>query len=216
MGWMELCALASGTALWIGANLWWLHYYFVRLAIQIELGEQFWYETRSRMRQASWSEIVRFCVAEPDRPVSGLSIITAMLSDGTRLSMWAQTNDAIGALEVVRNKPWNRDWPGFPLAIGTALSIVILGAIALSVGLIAGYLSLTFDPALAPAGPPMNIRLQLIAGVGGPLLGLASIAFGIYHAVRRPVFYRPGVFRWDERRRRNVLDTVRQLFTSLD
>jgi hypothetical protein len=99
--------------------------------------------------------------------------------------------------QLVRRKPWARDWYGAPIRFRWALVALLLGAIALSIGLIAGFLLLNWylEPGKRIEEVGIGIALLIYAVTGGPLIGFAGIAFGAYHLMKRPIFYFPGVSR---------------------
>jgi lysylphosphatidylglycerol synthetase-like protein (DUF2156 family) len=197
MSWMELLALGAGTVLVLGGCIFWSNYHFKRLVIWAELGDDFHFQTKLVERRVPWSDVARFVLSEPGSPIWRLSIINVLLTDGTKLAIWAKTPQAEAALELVRSKPWARVWPGRPLESGVAVVALILGIIASSTGLIAGYWLLEYYAGQVPFpwGFPFDVRVQIMAVIGGPLLGVGGIGFGLYHLIRRPIFYRGGVLR---------------------
>lgn len=154
---MELAALSGWAVILAGTSVWWMDYYFSRLVFWAELDDHFRCRTWSSEHTVPWNEVGRLILREDTNPLPGLKILSVMLTDGKRLSIWTRSAQADAALEIVRTKPWASDWPGAPLGFGVALVVMSLGLIALSMGLIAGYWLLhgafRTRPTTVPDGP---------------------------------------------------------------
>ena len=212
MSWMELSALGAATMIVLGGTVFWSNLYLRRLVIWAEFGDCFRFRTKTCERQVPWSEVSRFVLGHPDSPLSGLSIVDVMLTDGTKLAIWTKTTQAEAALDLVRNKAWARNWQGRPLESGIGLVMVLLGLIALLAGLLAGYWLLVWYSAPQQGEFPMNVRLQIMAVIVGPLLGAGAIGFGIYQMIRRPIYYRSAVMRSAEMMSGGPWQRIKKLF----
>jgi hypothetical protein len=214
MSWIEQTAVAAGAAMVFGMGIYWTHYYCTRLASWIAIGEDFRFQTSWRERQAPWSEVARFVVGEPGNPIPGISVINIMLTDGTKLALWARTAEADAALDLVRGKPWAHGWIGLPLERGRIIVTLLLGVLAFLTGLLAAYwlIRYYFGDIPFPRGFPFGIKFQIMAAIGGPLLGVGAIGFSVYHLIHCPIFYRGGVLRSFEEKSDGLWQRVRKLF----
>jgi len=214
LSWLEVAAFIAAGLVTVGSFVFWINYYFARLADRIELGESLLFRTRLREWNASWNELARFVVREPNSPFHGLSVINVMLTDGTKLAIWTKTADAEAALALVRQKPWARDLPGKPLELTMACLILLLGVIAVAGGLAAGYMLLEWYLEQRQDFLPLSWRFQLSGAVCSPLPGAGAIVFAIRHLRSRPIWYRPEVMRSIDALPVGIWDRIKKLFVT--
>jgi|GEM_PF-5767962 len=192
--------LGLGTPLLLGATLY-VAVYWSRVASNAEFGNGIELRTPFRRRRYSWTELARLELHEQAFVIPSRFVCKMMFTDGRRFEVFADRGQGESLIRMAQSAPWARDWPGAPLAAGTAGTFIGLGIVAIALGVL-----IICDPVADVAqNGTLNNRSGITGDdVGGvalvavvvPLAGLAGIGVGGYHLIRRPIVVGPGLYRW--------------------
>ena len=189
--------LGLGVPLVLGANLY-VAVYWSQVASRGEIGDGLALRTLWGRHRYSWEELGRLVVHEQGLPVPSRCVVKMVFTDGRRCVVFADRQQGQALYRLAREHPTGKDWVGAPLPRTMALAFIGLGIVAMALGAL-----IMCDPVADVAKNglggnrsgirPDNLGELAIAAVVVPLAGLAGVAVGAYHLVRRPVVIRPGV-----------------------
>jgi hypothetical protein len=189
--------LGLGIPVLLGANLY-VAVYWSRVASRAEVGDDLSLRTLGGRHRYRWEELGRMVVFEQGLPVPGRCVVKMVFTDGRRYVVFADREQGEAMYRRARQQPTAQGWDGAPLPRAMALTLIGLGVVALALGVLIICVPVA-DVARNGVGAngaeteQVNPVELAIAAVVVPLAGLAGVAVGAYHIVRRPVVIRPGV-----------------------
>ncbi len=192
--------LGLGAPVLLGGTLY-VAVYWSRVASDAEFGTDIELRTPFRRCRYSWTELARLELHEQGLSIPSRFVVKMMFTDGRHFAVFADRGQGESLIRMAQAAPWARNWPGAPLAAGTAWAFIGLGIVAIALGI-----WIICDPVTDVVRNGTTNNQSGIRGedVGGlvlvtavvPLAGLAGIGVGGYHLVRRPIVTEPGLFRW--------------------
>jgi hypothetical protein len=209
-GW---CVLLIGGGFFAGVLFHLLNYSLLRLALRAEFGDRIWISTMLSEREIPWSDVGRIVFRQNGTPLPARFTVKIVQTNGARIEIFANAQEGDALVALVGEKTLAAGWPGLPLWRTTVWAILGLGIVAVLTGLAIDVM-LWRERLQMPAGAPVVKAVAF--GIAIPLLGVASVAFALYHLIRRPIIIRPGVIRIKDAEALTARAIFRQLFGQFD
>ena len=183
---VTIACICAVVAIWIRAR-------WICVAVLDETGVIA--STLERKYDLPWGELVgaRTYTKEPKDAKSVQVRVLLLLEDGRCLEGpvgQVQMNQLFRLMFSAKFRP---DSDGQRLGSVKGLTLIVLGIVSVILGLWwAGHVVDQFNNGVLFQGNVRAIVLKLAAAIAGPVGGLCSIAWGLYHTIARPILYTPG------------------------